>query len=74
MGSIVPTSTAQFKIAAKDLEAGTASPDTGEAVSATVEACAASLLPPTAMCELVLNLRATKSSWRTLLELHTLRK
>ena len=32
------------------------------------------LLPPTAMCELVLNLRAPNSSWRTLSELYTLRK
>ena len=30
--------------------------------------------PPTAMCELVLNTRAPKSSWRTLSELYTLRK
>ena len=28
--------------------------------------------PPTAMCEFVLNMRAAKSSWRTLLELYTL--
>ena len=30
--------------------------------------------PPTAMCELVLNMRAPKSSLRTLSELYTLRK
>ena len=47
---------------------------TGEACKATVQAYAASLLPPTAMCELVLNMRAPKSSWRTLLELCKLRK
>ena len=47
---------------------------TGEACKATVEAYAASLLPPLAMCELVLNLRAPKSSWRTLSELYMLRK
>ena len=29
---------------------------------------------PTAMCEIVLNLRAPKSSWRTLWKLYTLRK
>ena len=39
-----------------------------------VEAYTASLLPPTAMCELVLNLRGPKTSWRTLSELYTLRK
>ena len=38
------------------------------------EACAASLLPPTAMCELVLNTRAPKSSWTTLSELYMLLK
>ena len=41
---------------------------------ATVEAYAASLLPPTAMCKLVLNLCAPKSSWRTLSELYMLYK
>ena len=47
---------------------------TGEACKAAVEAYAASLPPPTAMGELVLNMRAPKSSWRTLSELCTLRK
>ena len=47
---------------------------TGEACKATVEAYAASLLSPTAMCQLVLNLRAPKSSWGTLSELYTLRR
>ena len=49
-------------------------PNHGEACKAAVEAYAASLLPPTPMCELVLNMRAPKSSWRTLSELYTLRK
>ena len=39
-----------------------------------LEAYATSLLPPTAMCELVLNLPAPKSSWRGVSELYTLRK
>ena len=47
---------------------------TCEACKAAVEAYAASLLTPTAMCELVLNMRAPKSSWRTLSELYTLRE
>ena len=47
---------------------------TVEACKAAVEAYAASLFPPNAMYELVLNLRASKSSWRTLSELYTLRK
>ena len=47
---------------------------TGEACKAAVEAYAASLLPSTATCDLVLNMRAPKSSWRTLSELYTLRK
>ena len=47
---------------------------TGEAWEAAVEAYTASLLLPTAMCELVLNMRAPKSSWRTLSELYTLCK
>ena len=46
----------------------------GEACKAAVEAYTASLLPPTAMCELVLNMRGPKSSWRTLSELCMLRK
>ena len=40
----------------------TSTQTTGEACKAAVKAYAASLLPPTAMCELVLNLRAHKSS------------
>ena len=47
---------------------------TSEASKAAFEAYAASLLPSIAVCELVLNLRAPKSSWRTLSELYKLRK
>ena len=43
-----------------------------EASKAAVEPYATSLLPPTAMCELVFNLRAPKSSWRALSELYML--
>ena len=39
-----------------------------------VEAYTACLLPPTAMCEIVLNLWAPKTSWRTLSELNSLPK
>ena len=52
----------------------TSTQTTGEACKAAVEAYAAPLLTPTAMCELVLNMRAPKSSWRTLSELYTYRK
>ena len=46
----------------------------GEACKAAVEVYTAPLLPPTAMSQIVLNLRAPKSLWRTLLELYMLRK
>ena len=56
------------------VNSATSTHTTGEACKAAVEAYAASLLPPTAMCELVVNMRAPKYSWRTLSELYTLRK
>ena len=61
----------QFNNAVQYVNIATSTHTTGEACKAAVEAYAASLLPPTAMCELVL--RAAKSSWRTLFELYTLR-
>jgi hypothetical protein len=56
------------------MNTATSTQTAGEACKAAVEAYSASLLTPTAMCERVLNLRALKSSWRTLSELRTLRK
>ena len=56
------------------MNTATSTQTTGEACNAAVKAYAASLLPPSAMCEPVLNMRAPKSSWRTLSELYTLRK
>ena len=56
------------------MNSATSTQTTGEACKAAVEAYPASLLPPNAMCEVVLNTRAPKSSWRTLSELYTLRK
>ena len=69
-----PLARRQFNKAVQSVS--TASPlDTiSEAFKAVVEAYTASLLPPTAMCKLVLNLREPKSSWSTLSELHTLSK
>ena len=69
-----PLARRQFNNAVQDVNSATSTHTTGEACKAAVEAYAASLLPPTAMCELVLNMRAPKSSWRTLSELYTLRK
>ena len=64
----------QFNNDVQYVNASTSTQTTGETCKAAVEAYAASLLTPTAMCELVLNRRAPKSSWRTLSELHMLRK
>ena len=69
-----PLAQRQFNNAVQYVKTATSTQTTGEACKAAVEAYTASLLPPTAMCELVLNTRAPKSSWRTLSELYTLRK
>ena len=70
----MPLSTASFNNAVQYVNTATSALTTGEACKAAVEAYAASLFPPTPMCELVFNLRAPNSSWRTLSELYTLRK
>ena len=64
----------QLNNAVKYVNSASSTHTTGEACKAAVEAYAASLLPPTAIRELVPNMRAPKSSWRTVLELYTLRK
>ena len=69
-----PLARRQFNNAVQHVNSAVSTQTTGEACKAAVEAYAASLLPPTAMCGLVLNMRAPKSSWRTLSELYTLRK
>ena len=69
-----PLARRQFNNAVQYVNSATSTHTTGEACKAAVDAHAASLLPPTAMCELVLNMRAPKSSWRTLSELYRLRK
>ena len=69
-----PLARRQFNNAVQHVNSATSTQTTGEACKAAVVAYAASLLPPTAMCELVLNMRAPKSSCRTLSELYTLRK
>ena len=69
-----PLAWRQFNNAVQCVSSATSTHTTDEACKAAVEAYAASLLPATAMCELVLNTRAPKSSWRTLSELYTLRK
>ena len=69
-----PLARRQFNNAVQYANSPTFTQTTGEACKAAVEAYAASLLPPTAMCDFVLNMRAPKSSWRTLSELCTLRK
>ena len=61
-----PLARRQFNNAVQYLKTATSTQTTGEACKAAVEAYTASLLPPAAMCELVLNMRATKSSWTTL--------
>ena len=69
-----PLAWRQFNNAVQYVNSATSTHTTGGACKAAVEAYTASLLPPTAMCELMLNMRAPKSSWRTLSELYTLRK
>ena len=69
-----PLARRQFNNTVQYVNSATSTHTPGEACKAAVEAYTASLLPPTAMCELVLNMRAPKSSWRTLSELYTLRK
>ena len=69
-----PVARRQFNTAVQHVNSATSTQTTGEACKAAVEAYTVSLLPPTAMCELVLNMRAPKSTWRTLWELYTLRK
>ena len=69
-----PLARRQFNNAVQYVNSAISTHTTGEACKATVEAYAASLLPPTAIRELMLNMRAPKSSWRTLSELYTLRK
>ena len=69
-----PLARQQFNNAVQHVNSATSTRTTGEACKAAVEAYATSLLPPTAMCELVLNMRAPESSWRTLSELYTLHK
>ena len=69
-----PLARRQFNNAVQYVNTATSTQTTGEACKAAVEAYTASLLPPTAMCAIVLNMRAPKSSWRTLSERYTLRK
>ena len=69
-----PLAWRQFNNAIQYVNTATSTQTTGEACKATVEAIAACLHPPTAMCELVFNTRAPKSSRRTLSELYTLCK
>ena len=65
----------QFNNNVQYVNTATFTQTTGETCKAAVEANVASLPPPpTAMCELVLNMRAPKSSWRTLSQLYTLHK
>ena len=64
-----PLARRRFKSAVEYVNTATSIQTTDEARKAAVEAYTASPLPPTAMCELVLNMRALKSSWRTLSEL-----
>ena len=71
-----PLAQRPFNNAVQYVNSATSTHATGEALKAFVEAYTASLPPPppTAMCELVLNMRVPKSSWTTLSELYTLRK
>ena len=69
-----PLAWRQFHNAVQYVNTATSTETTGAACKAPVEAYAASLLPPTTMCELVLNLRAPRSSSSTLSELYTLCK
>ena len=69
-----PLARRQFNNAVQYVNTASSTQTTCEAWKAAVEACTASLLLPTTMCEIVLNMRAPKSSWRTFSELYTLRK
>ena len=69
-----PLARRQVNNAIQYVNTATSTQTRGESCKAAVEAYSASLLHPTAMCELVLNQRAPKSSWKTLSELYTLRK
>ena len=69
-----PLARRQFNNAVQYVNSATSTHTTGDACKGAVEAYTASLLPPTAMCGLELSTWALKSSWRTLSELHTLRK
>ena len=62
----MPGCTAQFNVAVRDVAVGTSCPHTGEAMKQAVEAHSASLLLPTTMWDLLLNLRAPKVAGRTL--------
>ena len=59
-----PLAQQQFNNTVQHANNATSIQTTGEACKAAVEAYTASLLLPTAMCELVVNLRAPESSWR----------
>ena len=67
-----PAARRQFNNAVQYVNAATSTQTSSEACKAAVEAYAASLLPPTAMCELAPNMRAPRSLRRTLSELYTL--
>ena len=69
-----PLARQQFNNAVQYVNSATSDHTTGEACKAAVEAYAASRLPPTAMSEVVLKMRAPKASRRTLSDLYTLRK
>ena len=71
---MMPLAQRTFKNAVQYVNTSTSAHSIGEACRAVVEAYTASLVPPSAICELVLNLRAPKTSWRTLAELCRLRK
>ena len=67
-----PLAWRQLNNAIQHITAATPPATTGEVCKGAVEAYAASILYPTAMCELVLNLHGPKSSWGTLTDLYTL--
>ena len=71
-----PLARRQFNNAVQCVNTATSTQTAGEACKAAIEAYTNSLPPPppTALCELELNMRAPKSSWRTLVELYTARK
>ena len=58
-----PLARRQFDNAVQYVKPATSTQTMDEACKAAVDAHAASLLPPSAICELVLNMRAPKSSW-----------